>query len=391
MVAITTPAASPTVVPSSAPVLVSGTAGDDVGVTALGYALTGATTATGSLPIGATWSFSTPALQPGTTTLTVTAHDAAGHQTAALVEITVSLPIPAITSATAASATVGSAFTYQITATGSPNTYAANPLPAGLAIDTHAGTISGTPTPGAAGDFVITLAASNAANTGFGSLALHVAPAPPAPTITSPTSATATVGTPFTYTITASAAPTAFGAGPLPAGLGLDPATGIISGTPTVTGTSTITLSATNAVGSGTAVLTLVTTALPPAITSSATAAGTEGAAFTYAITATNGPTVYGAAPLPGGLALNAGSGIISGNPTAAGTSVVIITATNTAGTGIGSVVITVSGGGADGSAGGTASTTTTPGAGGSCGIGAGLAALFGLMLWLRRRRSVRA
>ena len=67
-------------------------------------------------------------------------------------------------------------------------------------------------------------------------------------------------------------------------------------------------------------------------ITSATTASGTVGSAFSYQITATNTPTSYGATGLPAGLSVNTATGLISGTPTAAGTSTVTLSATNSAG-----------------------------------------------------------
>jgi len=79
-----------------------------------------------------------------------------------------------------------------------------------------------------------------------------------APTITSSTQVTPTAGSPFTYTITATNNPTSFSASPLPTGLTIDTSTGVISGTLTGIGQfSPITIGATNASGTGTAVLTM--------------------------------------------------------------------------------------------------------------------------------------
>ena len=78
-----------------------------------------------------------------------------------------------------------------------------------------------------------------------------------APVITSLTTATGDVGVAFSYTITASNSPTSFSAAVLPAGLSVNPVTGLISGTPTVAGTSSVTLGATNGAGTGPATLTL--------------------------------------------------------------------------------------------------------------------------------------
>jgi hypothetical protein len=80
-----------------------------------------------------------------------------------------------------------------------------------------------------------------------------------APVITSPTVASATTTSLFNYQIVAAYSPTSFGATGLPAGLSVNPTTGLISGTLTsaVGSPFTVTLSATNAAGVGTAVLAL--------------------------------------------------------------------------------------------------------------------------------------
>lgn len=87
-----------------------------------------------------------------------------------------------------------------------------------------------------------------------------------------------------------------------------------------------------------------LTPTIIPFITSSLTASGTTGTAFSYSITATNTPTSYGATPLPGGLSINTATGVISGTPTTPGTTSTIISATNSSGTGSSPCVITLGG-----------------------------------------------
>lgn len=71
------------------------------------------------------------------------------------------------------------------------------------------------------------------------------------PVVTSPASAQGMFGTPFSYTIAATNEPTSYGASGLPAGLTLDPATGIISGVPAAAGSFTMSVEAINAAGAG--------------------------------------------------------------------------------------------------------------------------------------------
>lgn len=175
---------------------------------------------------------------------------------------------------------------------------------------------------------------------------------PAAPVVTSPLTASGTAGMAFSYTITASNSPTSFAATGLPAGLSLNTATGVISGTPTLAGTSSVTLTASNAGGTSPAgTLGLTITAGAPVITSSLSASGTIGAAFTYTITATNSPTSYSATGLPAGLGLNVTTGAITGTPTAVGSFSVGLTATNAGGSSPSATLLLTISGGASGGA----------------------------------------
>jgi len=281
----------------------------------------------------------TPNVAAGTFNVTLSATNSTGTGTATLV-ITLSAA-PVISSTLTATATRGSAFSYQIAADSVPTSFNATGLPGGLSINTSNGRISGTPNV-AAGTFNVTLSATNAAGTGTATLTINLSePIAGAPVITSTLTATATRGTAFTYQISANSSPTSYNATGLPGGLSINTRTGVISGTPNVAaGTFNVTLSATNGAGTGTTNL-IITLNAAPVITSTLTATATRGTAFTYQITADSSPTSFNATGLPGGLSINTTTGAISGTPNvAAGTFNVTLSATNSTGTGTATLVL---------------------------------------------------
>lgn len=97
----------------------------------------------------------------------------------------------------------------------------------------------------------------------------------------------------------------------------------------------------------------LMLAALLPAAVSvdgPATARGIVASPFACAVLASGGsPLVYSAASLPDGLAINAATGVISGTPTAAATSSVLVSATGSAGSGSATLTITITADGATG------------------------------------------
>jgi hypothetical protein len=80
--------------------------------------------------------------------------------------------VPVITGNLTASGEVGENFSYQITATNSPISYAASGLPAGLTLNATTGLISGMPSAG--GNFPVTISATNSGGTGTANLTVAI-------------------------------------------------------------------------------------------------------------------------------------------------------------------------------------------------------------------------
>jgi len=135
-------------------------------------------------------------------------------------------------------------------------------LPPGLTLNPLTGAITGRPT--TSGTFTVVITATNTAGTSTVTLTITVAAAAVAPIITSATTASGAVGTPFTtYLIAATGLPTGYTASGLPPGLTLNPLTGAIRGTPTTGGIYNVTITATNAIGTSTAVVVMTITPVP--------------------------------------------------------------------------------------------------------------------------------
>ncbi len=265
-------------------------------------------------------------------------------------EITVPIPqcdanvAPEITSSLQIGGVVGQAITpYVITATGTePIDFNASNLPAGLTYNDNTHTISGTPT--AAGTYNVDLSASNMMGQDNKTLVIIVTQPTAAPVITSSLTAQATVDQAFSYTLTASGqGPITYNVANLPAGLTFDPETQKITGSTEAAGTYNITLAATNAGGTTTETLVL-TVGTPPTITSPLTASGTAGDQFvTYTVTGTGSPTItYNATNLPQGLTFNPANNTINGTPLYPGVYEVTLTANNSYGTDVQTLVITI-------------------------------------------------
>jgi sugar lactone lactonase YvrE len=233
---------------------------------------------------------------------------------------------PVITSPTFATAVVGLPFVYQFETLSATST-TVGALPPGLSYNSTLQAIVGTP--GAAGTYQISLSAGNATDTVSETLFLQVlATAPNTLTITSSTSATGRVGQAFKFQVITDggSANTRVSALGLPAGVTIDPVTGVISGTPLAAGSFYIPLTVTDGVMTfkSTLQLTFVVDPRIPIILNSATIFLTTGQSVSYTITALSSagpsdPTIFTLlGTLPPGLSFDAATGTISGTYTGA-------------------------------------------------------------------------
>ncbi|MFC6705026.1 beta strand repeat-containing protein [Flexivirga alba] len=267
-----------------------------------------------------------------TSTVAVTVKDAAGKTATASLSLVVA-PAPValkITTSSLPGGTVGATYSTTLAATGgtTPYTWSATGLPAGLSLDAGTGKVTGTPTAAATSSVTVTVKDA-AGKTATASLSLVVAPA--ALKVTSTALPGGMVGASYTASLTAlgGTTPYTWSATGLPAGLTLAPATGKITGTPTAAATSTVTVAVKDAGGvTANAALSLVIAPAALKITITSLAGGTVGASYSTTLAATGGTTPYtwSAIGLPTGLTLNAGTGKVTGTPTTAATSSVVVT-----------------------------------------------------------------
>ena len=271
-------AAGTTPVPAfTSPAMATATAGSALNftVTTVGSPTTTYTTNvthSGALPAGvsfgnngdgtASLSGTPTAASGGTYPITFTATNAGGTTTQSFV-LTVSAA-PAFTSAAAATATDGSAFSFIVRATGAPvpTLAEAGALPQGLTwADNGNGTatLAGTPGVGQGGVYHLTLTAN--AGTGGTATQSFTLTVSQAPVITSPPTATATHGQAFTFTFAASGypVPSVTRTGTVRGLTYTSNANGTatLSGTPTTAGTYPLSITAKNSVGTVTQAFTL--------------------------------------------------------------------------------------------------------------------------------------
>lgn len=211
-------------------------------------------------------------------------------------------------------------------------------FPPGLTLNQSTGVISGTPT--ATGTYTFTIQATDTSSGETATKQFSVT-INSSPSISSTSLPNGLVGQLYQYQIVKNGGTGPFtwqvSSGTLPPGLQLDTVTGLISGTPQSQNQSTFTVRLTDSTGSITtqaftlnmnASLIITTPSLPIASTSTA---------YSQILAASGGQTPYtwavSSGSLPAGLALDTNTGLISGTPTAPGSNIFFISATDKVGT----------------------------------------------------------
>src|SRR5665213_2775949 len=279
---------------------------------------------TGPLPSGVVFTSGTLAGTPaagtaGSYPITVTAHTGIGADATQTFTLLVN-ESSAITSANAATMTVGTAGSFTFTATGSPAPVFSETgaLPNGVLLT--GGILAGTPAAGTSGVYPITVTASN--GVGADATQNFTLTVDQSAGIISANNATMTVGVAgsFTFTATGLPAPTISETGALPNGILL--AGGILAGTPAAgtVGVYPITITAHNGIGADATQTFTLTVNQSAAITSANNTTMTVGTAgsFTFTATGSPAPTFSETGALPNGVLFTGGT--LAGTP-AAGTS----------------------------------------------------------------------
>ena len=266
----------------------------------------------------------------GTGNFTVQVSDANSAIATQSLSLSVVAP-PVVTTTSLPGGTQNSAYSTTLAASGGTPPYAwsiaSGTLPPGLSLASSTGVISGTPTVGGTSNFTVGVTDTNSVSA-TQALSIVVV-TPPSVTTASLTSGTQNVAYSATLTAFGGTLPYTWSiaSGTLPTGLSLAPSTGVISGTPTATGTSNFTaqVTDTNSLSAQKALSLIIAATPPPTVTTASLPGGTQNVAYSATLTASGGTSPYtwsiASGTLPAGLTLAAGTGVISGTPSGAGTS----------------------------------------------------------------------
>lgn len=286
----------------------------------------------GSLPTGLSLDSTTGIASgvpttPGTFPFTVQVSDANSITANVACSITIGSALSIICNSPPAG-TVGTAYSHAFPASGGTAPYSfsiiSGTLPGGLTLNSSTGVVSGTPTTPGTFPFRIQVVDASALSANVdcsititSGLSIICNSPPPG-----------SVGVAYSHAFPASGgtAPYTFSlfVGPLPGGLTLNTSTGVVSGTPTTPGTFPFTIRVTDALAATANVDCSITIFSTLGIVCNSPPAGVVGIAYTHAFPAAGGTAPYTFAitvgALPGGLTLDASTGVASGTPNAVGT-----------------------------------------------------------------------
>ena len=312
-------------------------------------------TASGTTPI--TWSLQSGDLPSGLTlyssglisgtpiksgdfTFSVIAMNSAGSDDAELtitIEEASSDTAPKITTTSLADGKVNTAYSATLEATGSETivwSLLKGPFPDGLQLYAS-GEISGTPTK--SGNFTFTVSATNSSGSDTKELTITIKSSSSSNkpvTIKTTSLKNGTVGKNYSTSLKASVSKVTWEVEGLPPGLELNESTGRIKGKPTEGGTYEVNVTASNGTSSDNAVLKLTILDIKPKIKASVKT-GYIDVKYSATFTATKGTgnIVWALeGDLPAGLEFNAETATISGIPEAVFNKMLVVKATNTAG-----------------------------------------------------------
>lgn len=244
----------------------------------------------------------------------------------------------AITSAPSATFLIGmpNRFTVGVTGSPAPTLSEKGALPRGVHFNARTGLLYGTPLAGTAGIYNLVFTANNGQGSpATQSFTLSVAQLPSITSVNHKTFQVGKVGK-FTLKATGFPKPTWIESGALPAGISLNPVTGVLSGKPAegTGGTYGITFTATNGVGSDATQNFVLTVNEDPVFTSASSMTFTVavlGQSITVAATGMPKPTLRETGKLPSGITFNPKTGVLSGapNPGTGGVYRITFTASN--------------------------------------------------------------
>ncbi|GGE93908.1 hypothetical protein GCM10011383_00740 [Hymenobacter cavernae] len=266
-------------------------------------------------------------LAPGSYSVTV----AAANSFTVTTTLTITQPDPLATTGTQSNVTTpgGSDGTASVAVTGgtAPYTYSWRNTTTSTNLAQTTATVTGL----TAGSYTVTVAdASGCTTTRSYSITQPDCPAVVFTPATGTALPAATTGTAYSQTISTAPGGYTYSATGLPAGLAIDPGSGVIGGTPTAAATNAaIVVTATKGICTAIASYTLTVNLACPAVvftpaTGSALPAARVGVPYNQTISTTLTGYAYAATGLPDGLTIDPSSGIISGRPTAVATNAAV-------------------------------------------------------------------